>query len=113
VIIEEVTADDVSEETEPTNRESATQMLEEQLDELLSSTDDDIALEEVAPEFDAKNEDEIDLLSGEDGVRMKLDLARAYIEMGDAEGAKDIITEVMESQDDDHLQEAQAMLDSL
>ncbi|EPJ45440.1 MAG: hypothetical protein OFPII_28040 [Osedax symbiont Rs1] len=92
---------------------SNSEVLEEQLDELLGSTDDEIALEAVAPEFDADNEEEIDLLSGEDGMRMKLDLARAYIEMGDADGAKDIIKEVMDAGEADHLSEAQELLDSI
>ncbi len=95
------------------NKSSSSEVLEEQLDELLGSTDDEIALEAVAPEFDADNEEEIDLLSGEDGMRMKLDLARAYIEMGDAEGAKDIIKEVMDAGEADHLNEAQELFDSI
>lgn len=87
--------------------------LEDQVAQLLSSTDDDIALEEIAPEFDEDNEENMDLLSGEDGLRMKLDLARAYIEMGDADGAKDIIKEVMDGADTEHLKEAQELLDSI
>jgi pilus assembly protein FimV len=87
--------------------------LEDQVADLLSSTDDDIALEEMAPEFDEDNEDNMDLLSGEDGLRMKLDLARAYIEMGDADGAKDIIKEVMDGADAEHHKEAQELLDSI
>ena len=88
-------------------------VLDEELNELLSSTDDDIALDTSAPEFDADNEDNIDLLSGEDGVRMKLDLARAYVEMGDDQGAKDIIDEVMSAGDDEQKSEAQELLASL
>ena len=87
--------------------------LEDQVADLLSSTDDDIALEEMAPEFDEDNEENMDLLSGEDGLRMKLDLARAYIEMGDTDGAKDIIKEVMDGADEEHLKEAQELLNSI
>ncbi|MEH6442515.1 MAG: FimV/HubP family polar landmark protein [Oceanospirillaceae bacterium] len=87
--------------------------LNEQVDELLSSTDDEIAFEEVAPAFDAENENDIDLLSGEDGLRMKLDLARAYIEMGDEQGAADIISEVTKSGDEEQQREAQQLLSSM
>jgi len=93
--------------------DAAEPVLDEELNELLSSTDDDIALDTSAPEFDADNEDNIDLLSGEDGVRMKLDLARAYVEMGDDQGAKDIIDEVMSAGDDEQKSEAQELLASL
>ena len=89
------------------------EVLDETLDELLSSTDDDIALDSVAPEFDADSEDEVDLLSGEDGVRMKLDLARAYVEMGDDQGAQDIINEVMAAGDEEQQLEAKELLASL
>ena len=108
---DEVVAED-SADTE-TNAEADTKVLDEELDELLSSTDDDIALDAVAPEFDADNEEGIDLLSGEDGVRMKLDLARAYVEMGDDQGAQDIIDEVMTAGDEEQKREAQELLESL
>ncbi len=93
--------------------EVSPEALEEQLDELLNSTDDDIALEAVEPEFDTDNEEDIDLLLGEDGVQMKLDLARAYIEMGDAEGAGEIIAEVMQDGDQAQQQEAQQLLKNI
>jgi len=104
-----------SQESEKSENEVSTQapVLEEELNELLSSTDDDIALDTLAPEFDAENEESIDLLSGEDGVRMKLDLARAYVEMGDDQGAKDIIEEVMSAGDEEHKSEALELLASL
>ena len=93
--------------------EVSSEALEEQLDELLNSTDDDIALEAIEPEFDTDNEEDIDLLLGEDGVQMKLDLARAYIEMGDAEGATEIIEEVMQDGDQAQQQEAQQLLKNI
>jgi pilus assembly protein FimV len=98
---------------DPVVDDEAPQALSEEVDQLLSSTDDEIALEEVAPVFDADNEEDIDLLAGEDGLRMKLDLARAYVEMGDSQGAKDIISEVLAAGDEEQRAEAQLMLDSL
>ncbi|MCU1729685.1 peptidoglycan-binding protein [Pseudomonas sp. 7P_10.2_Bac1] len=43
----------------------------------------------------ADEEPEFDFLSGADEAATKLDLAQAYIDMGDDEGARDILTEVM------------------
>jgi len=40
-------------------------------------------------------EDDFSFLSGTDEIATKLDLARAYIDMGDAEGARDILDEVV------------------
>ena len=46
-------------------------------------------------------------------VGTKLDLARAYIDMGDPAGARGILEEVIEEGDESHKQQAQQLLDSL
>jgi pilus assembly protein FimV len=46
-------------------------------------------------------------------VGTKLDLARAYMDMGDPDGAASILREVLEEGDDAQKQEAQKLLDSL
>ena len=46
-------------------------------------------------------------------VGTKLDLASAYIDMGDTEGARSILNEVLEEAAPEQRQEAQKMLDSL
>jgi pilus assembly protein FimV len=46
-------------------------------------------------------------------VGTKLDLARAYIDMGDPDGARSILNEVLEEATDDQRQEAQKLLDDL
>ncbi len=48
-----------------------------------------------------------------DEVGTKLDLARAYVEMGDSEGAQSIIDEVMEEGNDEQKQQAQELLKQL
>ncbi|MCO8170032.1 peptidoglycan-binding protein [Pseudomonas sp. 21LCFQ02] len=53
---------------------------------------------------------EFDYLSGTDEAATKLDLARAYIDMGDAEGARDILGEVVTEGDDVQKNEAREML---
>ena len=46
-------------------------------------------------------------------VGTKLDLARAYVDMGDPSGARGILEEVLDEGDDSQRQQAQALLDSL
>ena len=58
----------------------------------------------------ADDEPEFDFLSGADETATKLDLAQAYIDMGDDEGARDILTEVMEEGNAQQQAEAQEML---
>jgi pilus assembly protein FimV len=61
----------------------------------------------------ADDEPEFDFLAGTDEAATKLDLARAYIEMGDADGARDILDEVVVEGDDGQKTEAREMLSRL
>lgn len=61
----------------------------------------------------AADEPEFDFLSGTDEVATKLDLAQAYIDMGDADGARDILNEVVAEGDDGQKSEAKEMLSRL
>jgi pilus assembly protein FimV len=61
----------------------------------------------------ADDEPEFDFLSGTDEAATKLDLARAYIEMGDADGARDILDEVVVEGDEGQKSEAKDMLSRL
>jgi len=56
---------------------------------------------------------DFDFFSGADEVATKLDLARAYIDMGDHQGARDILDEVVKDGDDGQRQEAEEMLSRL
>ena len=58
-------------------------------------------------------EETSDISADGDEVATKLDLARAYIDMGDAEGAKEILGEVSEEGNDDQKKEAQQLLQSI
>ncbi|MFJ3049437.1 FimV/HubP family polar landmark protein [Pseudomonas nitroreducens] len=62
------------------------------------------------PGEDADDEDDFDFLSGADEAATKLDLARAYIDMGDTEGARDILDEVITEGNDNQQQEARELL---
>ncbi|MCX7078306.1 MAG: peptidoglycan-binding protein [Pseudomonas sp.] len=58
----------------------------------------------------ATDEPEFDFLSGTDEVATKLDLAQAYIDMGDNDGARDILDEVITEGDEGQKSEAKEML---
>jgi pilus assembly protein FimV len=57
--------------------------------------------------------DDADLLAGTDVVGTKLDLARAYIDMGDNDSARDILTEVIEEGNDKQKQEAKGLVEKI
>ncbi|GGY82368.1 FimV/HubP family polar landmark protein [Marinobacter zhanjiangensis] len=59
------------------------------------------------------DDDDFDFLSGTDEVATKLDLARAYVDMGDSEGAREILEEVILEGDDDQKTDAQSLLKKL
>ncbi|MCQ6260118.1 FimV/HubP family polar landmark protein [Pseudomonas sp. Q11] len=61
----------------------------------------------------ADDEPDFDFLSGTDEVATKLDLAQAYIDMGDNDGARDILGEVLSEGDATQKSEAQEMLSRL
>lgn len=91
-----------------------------ELDQLSGSLDNDLlsaepaaaAPQAVAP-ADADMDDDFDFLSGTDETATKLDLARAYIDMGDTEGARDILDEVVAEGNDGQQQEARELIAKL
>lgn len=64
-------------------------------------------------EADLGDDDDFDFLAGTDEAATKLDLARAYIEMGDSDGARDILEEVSLEGDDQQKAEAEELLKNL
>lgn len=64
-------------------------------------------------ELAANEGEELDFLTDADETSTKLDLARAYIDMGDREGAKDILDEVLIEGNNDQQSEAQDLLAKL
>jgi pilus assembly protein FimV len=51
--------------------------------------------------------------SAEDEIATKLDLAKAYVELGDKDSAKTILDEVMAEGDDSQRQQAQELLEQI
>lgn len=68
---------------------------------------------DAAQEPEPLDDLDFDFFSGSDEVATKLDLARAYIDMGDHQGARDILDEVVKDGDDTQRQEAEDMLSRL
>lgn len=96
-------------------------------DALTDLSDEDFALElddepaaaeavpapEVVAAAPADTDDEFDFLADADENATKLDLARAYLDMGDRDGARDILGEVVEEGSDAQQQEARTLLAQL
>ena len=59
------------------------------------------------------DDEDFDFLSGTDEAATKLDLAQAYIDMGDSDGARDILNEVVTEGSDEQKSEAKEMLSRL
>ena len=64
-------------------------------------------------EFDLGDFDDDDELNLDEDASSKLDLARAYIEMGDNDGAKPLLQEVLVEGDDLQVSEANELLGNI
>lgn len=87
-----------------------------ELDQLSTDLDEPQAPSPASAEGlagDLDGDDDFDFLSGTDETATKLDLARAYIDMGDTEGARDILDEVIAEGNDAQQQEAREMISKL
>ncbi|TNC85893.1 MAG: hypothetical protein CSH37_05980 [Thalassolituus sp.] len=61
----------------------------------------------------AAADDEFDFLAGTDECATKLDLAQAYVDMEDVDGAKELLQEVIQEGNDAQKQEAKDLMDKL
>lgn len=84
-------------------------------DDRFDDLDDDLDLSRDFESSEVGDEDDEDLVFATEGNPMstKLDLARAYIDMGDEEGARQILDEVQVGGSEEQQQEAQALLERL
>jgi len=78
------------------------------LDLTTDSSDDSMDLN-----LDAADAMDMSVSTNTDEVGTKLDLAKAYIDMGDSSGAKSILDEVLEEGSDDQKQEAEQLISQL
>ncbi|BBP69987.1 peptidoglycan-binding protein [Pseudomonas sp. Seg1] len=84
-----------------------------ELDRLSQSIAEPTFTEADAAIGDDLGEDDFDFLAGTDEAATKLDLAQAYIDMGDNDGARDILNEVLTEGDEKQRGEAKEMLSNL
>ncbi|WP_207063118.1 FimV/HubP family polar landmark protein [Motiliproteus sp. SC1-56] len=84
--------------------------LEAELNQMLEQEGNALSLEETSLE---EGGTETDYLEGADEVGTKLDLARAYIDMDDSDGARDILQEVIREGSAEQVEEAKEMLAAL
>ena len=59
------------------------------------------------------SEDAFDFADEGDTETTKLDLARAYVDMGDRDGARDILDEVLTEGSEEQQQQARALLEGM
>ena len=103
----ETAADDVNDETLAID-------LGDSLDfESMDSDSEDTAADLTLDVEEASDAADLDLAAGGDEVGTKLDLARAYIDMGDPEGARSILDEVLDEGNDEQKQEAQQLIQQI
>ncbi len=79
------------------------------LDNLMNMNESDFELHDIDPESD--DDSDLGFLSDSDETATKLDLARAYMDMGDTDGAKDILEEIIHEGSEEQRSEAQKLLD--
>ncbi|WP_065261451.1 FimV/HubP family polar landmark protein [Pseudomonas bananamidigenes] len=84
-----------------------------ELDRLSSSINEPSFTEADAAMGGDLSDEDFDFLAGTDEAATKLDLAQAYIDMGDNDGARDILNEVLSEGDDKQKNEAKEMLSHL
>lgn len=113
----EVELDEVAGDAEQADVALPLDTLELTEDNTAATEDDDfLSLDSLTEEpvaGDLDEDDEFDFLSGTDESATKLDLARAYIDMGDSEGARDILNEVVEEGNEQQKTEAREMMERL
>ena len=73
----------------------------------------DLDINDANDETVLSEDDELDFLEESDEVSTKLDLAKAYMDMGDREGAEDILNEVLEEGNDHQKSDAKALMEKL
>ncbi|WOX06311.1 FimV/HubP family polar landmark protein [Microbulbifer pacificus] len=89
-------------------QESASQM-----QPVAAAAADEEALSDLGFNLESDLDSELNLLEGSDEVSTKLELAQAYLDMGDKDGAREILGEVVEEAAGEHQQRAKDMLERM
>lgn len=83
------------------------------LEDTQLESEGDTDLELSLDSFDFDSDDDLDLEVGGDESNTQLELAQAYVDMGDESGAKDILAEVLNNGSDEQKQQANELLAKL
>ena len=79
-----------------------------------AAADDDLDLSgDFVGGDEGSDEEELVIADDGNGLSTKLDLARAYLDMGDDDGARQILDEIVAEGSDDLKSEAQILLDRI
>jgi len=97
---------------ESASLDSSLDDLSETIDEAIPEAGASVAEESAADDFE-DFDDDLDVLAGEDECSTKLELAQAYLDMGDPESAKEILDEVVSLGDDAQQDEARKLLEGV
>ncbi len=94
------------------------ELSEDEFDDMLDISDDEADGFEIIDEDEDTMDEEIDLgledlMDEGDAIDTKLDLAKAYLDMGDAEGAKNLLDEIVAEGSDEQVSEAKKLLDDM
>ncbi|UTW45867.1 hypothetical protein KFE80_02850 [bacterium SCSIO 12696] len=81
-------------------------------DEAVDALSEDSSSEDDSPQ-ESLDDDDFDLDMEGDEIGTKLDLAKAYSDVGDADGAREMLEEVIEEGNDEQKAEAKKLLDDL
>ncbi len=76
----------------------------------LQFVDDSLLTEKSAQEEESGDDEVLEFLADSDEAATKLDLARAYYEMGDYDGAREILEEVVNEGNEEQVKDAQRLL---
>ncbi len=113
-IEEDVSADSSLQDLDDLSKELDAELLDFDSVADVDSLPEEIEAEVGGGDLDLSDLDaDLDFLSGTDESETKLDLARAYIDMDDKDGAKEILQEVLEEGTDKQKQDAGSLLDTL
>jgi len=114
VEIESLDVESLDAESLDTETQEAEQLETESAD--IAVVEDEVKADAATAANDASvDEEDFDLssLDDVDEISTKLDLARAYLDMGDQEGTRDILEEVLSDGSDEQKQEANELLEKL
>ncbi|WP_018231060.1 FimV/HubP family polar landmark protein [Thioalkalivibrio thiocyanodenitrificans] len=107
--LDDTVMEDFSGRTAGSLHDDATEIMEEDFSDM-------DFLEDGTGEGDASfvsDDEPVEQLADDDEVSTKLDLARAYIDMGDPEGARSTLEEVLSEGNDEQKREAKSLLDQI